>query len=148
MIEFRTKNGIISISHEGILEVEKALDNPDMHTKYFPPSRNIIIINKMINSQIQQNSPGAEQVINFNQEELKEIIKSLKENINQLGLGLGNKSDLKAEICTIEAQMSSSKPKPTIIAESLSSVRNILEGAAGSIIASELLSKVVTFLSN
>jgi len=42
--------------------------------------------------------------------------------------------------------MSASKPKATIITECLGSIRRILEGAAGSVIASGLLSKIAALL--
>jgi len=79
-------------------------------------------------------------------EELKEIIQSLKDSIDQLGLEQQQKDDLEAEIQTIDAQMSSSKPKAAIITECLGSIRRIIEGAAGSVLASSLLGKIGDFL--
>jgi len=134
----------ITISHQGVREVERALSDPNEPTPYFSPVINIISVEQMKNSQIQQASPGAKQVTTIDEskyEQLKEFLQSLKESIEQLELEPQQKSDLQAEIQTIDAQMSSSKPKNTIIAECLGSVRRILEGAAGSAIASGLLSK-------
>lgn len=148
LIENEDTGGNLTISHRGVCEVEEALSNPDKPTTYFPPV-NIIHVGQMINSQIQQSSPGATQVITFSEEkseELREVIKALKESIDQLNLEMQQKSDLQAEIQTIEAQMCSSNPKPSIITECLSSIRRILEGAAGSIIASNLLSKILALL--
>ena len=142
-------NKLIGISHEGIREVEEALSDPDTPTDHFP-SGNIIVIDKMIGSQIQQASPEATQVVAIGEdryEELKEIIQSLKDSIDQLGLEPQQKADLQAEIQTIDAQMSSSKPKATIITECLGTIRRIIEGAASSVLASSLLGKIIPLLT-
>lgn len=134
----------ITISHQGVREVERALSNPNEPTPYFSPVINIISVRQMKNSQIQQASSGAKQVTTIDEskyEQLKEFLQSLKESIEQLELEPQQKSDLQAEIQTIDAQMSSSRPKNTIIMECLGTVRRILEGAAGSAIASGLLFK-------
>ena len=148
LIEFQGISGIIGITHRGIREVEEALSHPNIPTSHFLPV-NVISINQMVNSQIQQASPEATQIVGISEnkyEELKEVIQSLKESIDKLNLEPQQKSDLQAEIQTIEAQMSSSKPKATIITECLSSIRRVLEGAAGSMLASNLLSKIVALL--
>jgi hypothetical protein len=148
LIEFRALGGIIGISHLGVREVEEALSKPDTSTYHFLPV-NIISVGQMISSQIQQTSPEATQVVTVGEsrhEELKEVIQSLKKSIEQLGLSPQQKSDLQAEIQTIDAQMSSSKPKATIITECLGTIRRILEGAVSSTIASGLLSKIVALL--
>ncbi len=140
--------GFISISHPGIREVEEALTNPDKPTCHFPPL-NFIYIGQMTNSQIQQASPSATQVNTIGEdryEEVKKIIQSLKESIDQLGLVAQQKSDLQAEIQTIEAQMSCSKPKGTLITECLGSIRRILEGAVGNILAAKFFKEIVILL--
>jgi len=100
----------------------------------------------MTNSNIQQDSPEATQVATFNEnkyEELKKVIQSLKESIDQLGLEPQQKPEFQADIQTIEAQMSSSKPKAAIITERLGSIKRCLEGVAGSAIASGLPSMII-----
>ena len=134
----------IRISHAGVVEVEDALDNPDRPTQHFLPF-NIINVNQMTNSNIQQASPEATQVVTFDEskyEELKEVILSLKESIDQLGLEPQQKSELQVDIQTIEVQISSPKPKATIITESIGSIKRILEGVAGSALASGLLHEI------
>ncbi len=141
------RDNLIGISHDGIREVEEAVSNPDTPTCHFPSN---ITIGQMINSQIQQYSPEATQIVVIDEdryEELKEIIQSVKDSIDQLGIEPQQKADLQAEIQTIEAQMSSSNPKAKIIiTECLSSIRRIIEGATSSAIASCLLVKIVALL--
>ena len=142
---FGTRDRDVGISHRGVKEIEEALDKPDRPTHYFPPA-NFIYIGEMRNSQIQQGSPEATQVATFNEnryEELKEVIQSLKESIDQFGIDQQQKSKLQTDIQMIEAQISSSKPNATIITECLDSIKRILECAAGGAIASGLLIKIV-----
>lgn len=144
LIESQALGGIIRISHWGIKEIETVLTRPAKPTPHFPA--NIIHVNTMINSQIQQSSPGAVQVVTINDDErneLKAIIKSLKDQINELKLQPEDKNDLKAEINTIEAQLSSSRPKKSILIESL---KSILSSAAGSLLASGLIQQISTWI--
>jgi hypothetical protein len=134
----------VRITHPGICEVEQALSNREKPTEHFPPF-NLIYVGQMIGSQIQQASPGATQLVIIREdkyEEVKEIIKSLQESIEQLGLLAQQKSDLQAEVETIKAQLSSSKPKNAIITECFKSVRNILEQTAGNVLAIAFLGKI------
>ena len=60
LLTYAGLGGIISMTHEGVKEVESALDNPKKPTEHFPPI-NIIQVDKMINSQIQQSTKESEQ---------------------------------------------------------------------------------------
>lgn len=105
-------------------------------------------IGSMSNSQIQQHSNGSSQnsEIENGMEKLSEAIGSLKNSINHLGLSDGEHKEYKAEIATIESQTLSPRPKTVIISESLKSIRAILEGASGNLVASELLSKLAPIM--
>jgi hypothetical protein len=138
--------GDIVISHFGVREIEEALTNPDSPTPHFLPI-NIISIGQMTNSQIQQGSPEAKLIVPIEGdkfEELKRIIQSLKESLDQLGLESLKKSDLVAQIQTMEAQMSSSKPNARIISWCLGAIQRILEGVAANAIASVILNQIAT----
>lgn len=56
-------------------------------------------------------------------------MEELKKHIARLKLEPKEKSNLEAEVRTIEAQIGSPKPKPSILDESLASMRTILEAA-------------------
>lgn len=70
---------------------------------------------------------------------LREFIAALKVKVDAIPLSGEQKAELAAEIGTIETQLASPKPKAGVLRESLHSIRNILEGIAGSMIAGELL---------
>jgi hypothetical protein len=100
------------------------------------------------NIQIQHHSPGSSQSMQLsesNPERLRQFIEEMKEFLKQANLTSESESELKSELATIEIQLSSPKPKWTIVRESLKAVRNILEGAIGSTIATGLLQQLNSF---
>jgi len=148
LLDILSKDGTTKITHRGIREVEESLSHPDTPTEHFPP-HNIIVVGQMTNSQIQQASPSALQAVTIDGEYYKIVEKDLqllKQYVNQLDLTPEQESDLQAEIQTVEAQMRSSKPKKSIIAEAFGSIKQILKGvtasAIGGTIAHLLLDKL------
>jgi len=79
--------------------------------------------------------------------QVKELIESLKESLRELPLQPKSKADLEADIQTVEAQMSGSKPKASIIAEGLASIRRILEEAAGNVLATGFIMTINNLLA-
>lgn len=105
-------------------------------------------IGSMENSQLQQNSAGATQTQNISilTADFSEFIQQLKSVIFELGLNQQDAAELEAEVLTIEHQVASPKPKQLIITESLKSVRSILEGITGSVLATGLLAQLASFI--
>lgn len=130
----------ISLTPDGIDIVEEALLHPDRPTKDFPAA-NIIIVGEMVDSQIQQASPAATQVLlsEGKYDALQELVESLRDSIDNLGVGGQEKSDLQAEMQTIQAQTAKSKPSREILTQCVHSIIRILEGAAATAIGALLL---------
>lgn len=105
-------------------------------------------IGSMQNSQLMQDSPKASQNLHMGSDlsEIVSILSQMKDTIEQFGLNTDSENELKSEISTIEIQSNSPKPKINIISESLTSIRSILEGAAGSIAASSFLTQIGNYL--
>lgn len=101
------------------------------------------------NSQIQHGTHGSVQVqaTHLDLAQLNNFIATLKGQTDALPLSPEGKAELGAEIKTIESQLSSPRPKTTVLRESLHSIRNILEGIGASIIASELLKRLGPLLA-
>lgn len=138
----------ISITHEGIVEIERALSEPDEPTDFFPPM-NVIYVESMSNSQIQQATSGSTQVYSYSDEQLRslqEFIRDTRHRIPELELDEGTADELEAELSTLEAQSTSPRPKHRIIGEAASSIRAILENAAGAAIAALLLQQLAEIL--
>jgi len=132
---------LISITHEGIKEVEQALSEPKEPTAHFLPV-NVISIGHMEGSQIQQATSESTQtyvVSEEHQRQLVEFIALLRNKLPDLELTNSHRAELQADLATLDAQVSSGRPKTRIIKESLRSVRRILEGAAAAVAATELL---------
>lgn len=131
----RTGPDAVSITHKGIKEVEQAIEHPQIPTEHFPANM-IYVAGNITNSPIQLGSMGSKQTVTINQnkiDDLEEIIETLKETHDQLALQPQQRNDIRSEIRTIEAQLSSSKPRAKTIAESLSSVKTILEGISATL---------------
>ena len=150
LIKHRASGGMISITHHGVIQVEEALSKPDQSTEYFPPI-NLIQIGQMIGSQIQQGNYQSTQTGLFSEGDLQVIddfIQTLKGKLSELKLDSDKQGEAEAEISSIEAQIRSPHPKPAIINECLSSLRSILEGAAGNVIAGLMLQQLLKIIGS
>jgi hypothetical protein len=103
----------------------------------------------MYGSAIQQGTIGSQITINFDVKiaDFKSLIQDIKAKIPSLNLDQTSANQLYSDVGTIEVQIASPVPKPSIIAESLSSIRAILENAAGGAIATGLVYEIAKFLS-
>lgn len=75
-------------------------------------------------------------------QELKVFAGVLRENILKLQLASDQQAQVLADLASIECQLAAPKPSGGVIAEGLRSIRNVAEGAIGSLVASGLLHKL------
>ncbi|WP_066630924.1 hypothetical protein [Labilibacter marinus] len=144
LIEPMTLGGGISITHEGILEIEELHNSPDVPTIHFP-AINVIHVENMNNSAIQQGNANSNQNILFEQaksDDLQKVILEIERIKNNLNLENEDAEELESELATIKSQSKSPKPKKIIIAESLKTIRNLVEGVAGNAIAPTLIEMI------
>ena len=135
------------LTHAGVVEIETALSHSDRPTEHFPV--NIIHIGQVSNSQIQQGTVGSTQSGAFGSLDLAaltELIRELKSLLPQFGLTGDDQAEVQSDITTIETQLSSPRPKETIIKEALRSIKNIAEGAAGGLAASGIVAGIANLL--
>jgi hypothetical protein len=94
-------------------------------------------IGVMTNSQLQQHSDSSAQSIeqSFDVAAITELVDGIARAIEREKIAAADKAELLAELATLRAQAASPNPKRGIIAEALKSVRQILEGAGGNILA-------------
>lgn len=94
-------------------------------------------------SQVQQGTVQSAQSIalELNLSNVRALMDELKMSIAELGLKADTEQQLRAEIATIEAQLAAPQPRRGLIGECLASVRNILEGCIGSLLASGILQR-------
>lgn len=98
-------------------------------------------IENVNNLQIQQHSPEAVQIqhVCLDMEKILTTVSEIRANQEKLDLSAESGSKLNDQLSTIEQQSQSPKPKESIISEALKSIRGILEGATGNIVAAGLL---------
>jgi hypothetical protein len=148
LLEPRALGGIISITHDGIIEIEDSKSNPDSPTLHFLPL-NLIQIENMNNSAIQQGTSYSMQQINFNSEKLDQLPKIINEIEvikDQIEIDKTLYDELISEVETLKSQMKSPKPKNVILGESLKSIRSILEGVVGNLITPIIIDQIKNIL--
>ena len=95
---------------------------------------NVVKIGSMVNSALQQDSPGASQNLSIGTTQVKadadQVLSEVLAAIDQLGLNEGQKAEMRAEAETIQAQMKLEKPKPVVIKACLEAVKGIILGGA------------------
>lgn len=135
----RALGGGIAITHYGIKEIEVAYKHPNEPTEHFMPI-NVINIENMNNSSIQQGTIHSAQNNHFKNNQLsdlKQIINELQKVIAELG-----ESDLKKELVaeneTLISQIKSPKPKKNIIKETLKSIKEISKAVTIKTISAQL----------
>jgi hypothetical protein len=106
-------------------------------------------IEHMHGSAIQQGTAHSDITIAFDAQsaDFKSLIKDIKAKIPSLDLSEANTNQLYSDLATIEVQVASPTPKRSVIGESLSSLRAILENAAGNVIAVGIVQQIAAFLS-
>ena len=107
-------------------------------------------IQNMYHSQIQHAAQHSIQTMTTRDPdvgEVKQVIESLKPIVDQLGLDEKAKAQLVSDIQTVEPQLSAPQPKHSVVKECLLSIKTILEGAAGGVLASKVLENVNNLLS-
>jgi len=98
--------------------------------------------------QVQQYSNNSTQTmeIGMDLKKVEEYISNLKSHLSEVGLTEESEQLVQSEIDTITSQLESPKPEQPVIKESLLTIRNVLEGVTGSVIASGLLHMVQPLL--
>lgn len=71
----------IELTHQGVVEIERARTNPQSRTEHFPPMVNIINVQNMHGSQIQQGTVNSSQSQTNNTTNVQNVIRDLVRNI-------------------------------------------------------------------
>jgi hypothetical protein len=99
-------------------------------------------------SQIQQFSSSSSQNLTtgVDVEALASFVERVRAVLPELRLEPEQRVEIEAELTTLAIQAKSPKPKAAVVRESLRSLRNVLEGTTGSIIASGILAEAAKLL--
>lgn len=99
------------------------------------------------NSQLQQNSSGSTQSLNVtlkdsSLEQVCKFVKYFDENREELDIEEDKIKEIESDVSTLKSQLDSPKPKTSIINETIKSLRSVLEGVTGSVVASNLMALI------
>ncbi|USK82629.1 hypothetical protein LHV56_12445 [Peribacillus frigoritolerans] len=91
--------------------------------------------------QFQQNTVNSTQTMTIGVDigQISDLISQLKENLNQVELPEEQERAVESEVETISAELVSAQPRPSVIQNSLQSIRTMLEGAGGNLVTSGLM---------
>ena len=113
-----------------------------------PPGSSPIHIEHMENSAFIQNSPGASISQNFDisSAEFNNFLQNLRELIAASNLTSEQRALAASEFSSIETELASLTPRHGVVRGSLQTLRNILENAAGNLIATAAYAALVYWI--
>jgi hypothetical protein len=103
---------------------------------------NRVQIGSMSSSQIQQGGAHSLQTtLSFSRgsqerSDLERLVREVSEHLDELKLGAQARRKAEVQVRTIQAQLADDEPEPGIVAQAGATLRNVTEGAIGSLIAS------------
>lgn len=136
----------ITITNKGISAVEQAELNPMASTKYFPAVISVRHSGRSGEWPLPTQFYEAKHDAKLRSIKLKELKKStdlIMGTMDKLQIKPKLKSKLRAELITIDVQISQPKPDLDVIRECVGSIRSILENATDSLLVRRLMSKLI-----
>jgi len=151
MIEFELPEWALKLEGDGIMGEGMSFTKEE---KQKAEEKNYTVNNfygNIIQSPIQQNAISSTQTTSYETldiTKLNQLLEEIKSNIDKIPeLTVPQKEKIDTNLMTIATQLNTNKPAKKVIFECLSTIRNVLEGAAGSIIAAGLLYKLHLFIN-
>ncbi|MBK5276364.1 MAG: hypothetical protein JJE30_15130 [Desulfuromonadales bacterium] len=112
--------------------------NSEINAKPAIVNKNYISIGQAINSPITQGINSTQTVTTnytpISKDELVDFVNSFREHISDLKLSTQEERKVNAQLATIEAQLLD-EPNPEVLKQTFASIKNITEGAIGSLLA-------------
>jgi len=142
LIEYKAMGGLSAITHHGIVQYEHAIEAPETASKYFPPVKiiqNILHVEKMNNTQIQQGTTDSKQEMTKNGKYddlmlwLQNFEEALKREKKEEIL-----EELRDDIDFIKTSITTEKPNIKYLKIALNTIQGVLTGIASNAIFQEL----------
>jgi hypothetical protein len=102
-------------------------------------------IDKFIGNMGHMSDQASIEIVQINEEErreIKSIVEKIKKEIDSIGINVSDKIRIEKNIIEIESELAIKNSKTSIIKESFGSIKRILEGASGNIIAQGIMSNI------
>ncbi len=134
LLQYVAMGGMIGITHAGVMEVEQSLSRPEVPTEHFPPSVNIMHVQQMVGSQIQQGTAASSQQLEYvspeSVEGIRDLIRQLREDVLPVvDLDADEQEELEAELDVAERHLKSRRPNAVSVRRSLERVGGLLREA-------------------
>lgn len=142
LLQSRTIQGAVSLTHQGVVSVEGAQSTPDSPSTEYPPVnivQNILQGVTITNSNVQVGVSHSSQTLGVDVQALVTFLSELRKVLPDLGLPPEKISDLETEIATSEALLKTPKPKWAFLKACFQSIKNILEEASGNVIGQKVV---------
>lgn len=125
--------GEIAITHLGVREVEASMEDPESATKHFPPLANVMIVNNMVGSNVQQGAYGSELRMEVMRPEVVheagDLLRRIREVLPKLDLDEDRRDELETELDVAQRQLLSKRPRAESVRASLHAIGGILGSA-------------------
>jgi len=133
LLEYVAIGGQIGITHHGVVEVEESESHPDQPTAHFP-AINILNVETMVGSNIQQGSPGSSQHVEYVATDVRsaaiDVIRDLRDTVLPvIDLAPDDRDELETELDVAERHLKSSRPKTRAVRRSLQTAAGLLTKA-------------------
>jgi hypothetical protein len=129
---------VARINARGVDAIEVAQSEPDKPTSIFPSvTYNTINVHHMVSSSIQQGGAGATMTTTYSVEtveNLGKLVAVFESRLKELKLDEAKERAARTQVATIKVQLADD-PDPVIVNQAGRSLRNITEGAIGSLVA-------------
>lgn len=135
-------NWALKLEEEGVVGRDLTFSAPEKNAARQTPQAVTNFYGPVMSAQVQQGVEHGVQASIVSSPDpvaVRAFLDSIEREIGGLGLREEARAEAEAEARTIEAQLSSPKPKASIIREGLMSIRTILEGAVGGAAAQLLI---------
>ena len=125
----------VSITHDGVREVEAAMKQPPSPTKHFPlplpVTMNVLNVTNMHGSMVQQGTTSSTQAQHNETnapdlQALGDFLTQIAGALNQLGLNEGDRATAEAEIAAVQGQLKLLKPRMAWLRDTFMSLRDLL----------------------
>jgi hypothetical protein len=130
---------VARINAQGVDAIEAAKSQPDKTTSIFPSvTYNTINVHHMVSSTIQQGGAGATMTTTSYSveavENLGKLVTVFESRLGELNLDEAKERAARTQVATIKVQLAD-EPDPVIVNQAGRTLRNITEGAIGSLVA-------------
>lgn len=128
------------------LQKNEQLSNISKFCQNSSSSLSTVVVGDFLNcQQVQIGSTNSQQSMGLNTEEIRSMVQMVLDNLPKMQLEKFKEEKILNEIKKIYDELNKKSPKREIISNSFGSIKSILEGIAGSIIASGLIWKLGLF---